>query len=85
MGGFAFGGLFPSLRENKCSLEEDDFYSDEASSGRISFELLGKLYTWFGIEENSIPYSEEPGKGRRISRHMIIEGGSRPSFPPKIQ
>ncbi|MGL3710674.1 AlbA family DNA-binding domain-containing protein [Leptospirillum ferriphilum] len=68
----------------ECSLE-DNFYSDEESSGKIAFELLGNLYTWFGIEENSIPYSEYTDKGRSISRNMIIGGGSRPSFPPRIQ
>ena len=66
----------------ECSLENYSFYSDEESSGKIAFELLGKLYTWFGIEENSIPYSEDTEKGRRISRRMIIDGGSRPSLPP---
>lgn len=69
----------------ECSLEEDNFYSDEESSGKIAFELLGKFYTWFGIEENSIPYSEDTGNGRRISRRMIIEGGSKPTFPPQIR
>lgn len=69
----------------ECLLENYNFYSDEESSGKIAFELLGKLYTWFGIEENFIPYSEDTEKGRRISRSMVIEGGSRPTFPPRIQ
>lgn len=66
----------------ECPLEN---YSDEESPGKIAFALLRELYAWFGIEENFIPYSEDTGNGRRISRRMIIEGGSRPTFPPRIQ
>lgn len=69
----------------ECSLEEYDFYTDEEGSARIAFELLGKLYTWFGIPEDSIPYTEDKEKGKRISKSMIISGGSKPSFPPPIQ
>jgi hypothetical protein len=69
----------------ECPLDEYDYYTDEESSARIAFALLGKLYTWFGISEDSIPYTEDTEKGKRISKSMIISGGSKPSFPPPIQ
>lgn len=69
----------------ECLLEKYNFYTDEESSGRIAFGLLRELYTWFGIEENLIPYTEDTEKGSRISREMIIKGESRPTFPPPIQ
>lgn len=69
----------------KCSLEENNFYTNEESTERIAFALLRELYAWFGIEENFIHYSENTEKGRRISRSMIIKGGSKPTLPPPIQ
>ncbi|MFC1595461.1 helix-turn-helix domain-containing protein [Gemmatimonadota bacterium] len=41
------------------------------SAGRASFELLAAIYTWFGFEENLIPYVSGENDERIISEYLI--------------
>jgi hypothetical protein len=51
----------------------------EPDTGKVAYGLLRRLYLWFGLNEDGVPYVEEQPDGQRvISRERIVEDGQRP-------
>ncbi len=73
-------GTFNMMFGDKVHRAPSENYSNsiawsktELNSKRIAFLLISKLYEWFGIEHDYIPYQEKEGDIRLISPEQIIK------------
>ncbi len=61
----------------------DGFFSvtwsgGEVNPGRVAAHLLSKLYEWFGLLHEDIPYTEQVDGVLVISRERILKGSTGP-------
>ena len=56
--------------------------TQEIDPGKVAFDLVSQVYTWFGHDYENIPYASIDDNGqRRINEDAIRTAGKEPMFP----
>ncbi len=67
---------YSSRRSGSAAPEDSGFFAittafGAESAARVALRLLAELYSWFGIEEERIPYSLESVEGRIVAKEQL--------------
>lgn len=46
--------------------------ADNYDAGRVAFQILREIYSWFGLEEDKVPYTTRDGTGAAVDPAQIV-------------